>query len=152
MMLRNFFGFIISIIFAVIYEHVGRLYGTIYRPSTFLIKIASICRQCFRIAGENMAWLSSYLILIDIKEIWRTVNDIGRPTIDIIISPVHFLYGYYTVAKTYADKTSMIYIGTLLIMILVCIVIHKLLLKCAQINIIYIVRRNINLCIGSDFF
>ena len=99
-----------------------------------------------------MAWLSSYLILIDMKEIYRTIYDIGYPTIDILISPVYFLYGYSAAAKTYIDKTWMIYTGTLLIIICASVIIHKLLLKFVQINIVTVIQQLTRRCIDYDFF
>ncbi|AYV85065.1 MAG: putative ORFan [Satyrvirus sp.] len=110
----------------LIWEHFGRRYNSRIRPSVMLTFLSEKFQKFFRIVGEYAAWISSYLTQIDLKDLFRTIGDIVNPAFGLIVSPLYFIYGYVMTAKTYLNKTWLIYAGSVILVAVFMAGYHKL--------------------------
>lgn len=107
----------------IIWEHVGRKYNHVHRPSVWL-EFFSVHAQCmFKKIGIFIAWISSFLTQIDLKDLLKTIHDLIKPTFDLVTSPLYIIVGYINEATTYIDKTWLVYIGSV---ILLCCIFYGL--------------------------
>ncbi len=115
----TFGGLLISTVIGTLtWEHIGRKRDIRYRPSVGLDFVSVKSRKLFRALGTKCAWLSSYLTQIDLKEIGVTINDVMKPTWDLVTSPFCAISGYVRTAAGYGRKQWMIYAGSALSIIL----------------------------------
>lgn len=98
----------------VLWEHCGRKYMLRYRPSVGLEFISNRSQFFFWVIGRKITWLSSYLTIINSKDIGVTIDAILRPLCGIVFSPFYIIYGYLNAAKSYQNKRWMIYAGSIL--------------------------------------
>jgi hypothetical protein len=124
----------------VIFEHVGRLYKFNHLPSTYLSIIAKVFQEKFQLLGTLVARLSSYLTWIDLKEFMQTIHDIGTPIVNIILAPTYFIYGYVKTAAAYVGKSWMIYIGSFLIILALCLLLHYISLRYFDMGLLMKIR------------
>ena len=96
-------------------EYLGRKYNVIYRPSFFINEAAISCTKFSTNLGKAFAWLGSYLTQIDLKEITETATALGKPTFDLVKSPLYTLVGYAEKATSYGNKDWMVYCGSALL-------------------------------------
>ena len=112
-------GIVISSIFAtLVWEHIGRKRNHKIRPSVGLEIVSEKSRKFFRMVGRGLAWASSYLIQIDLKDIGLTIESVFRPTWNLVTSPFCIISGYIRAAVAYKNKQWMIYIGSALAVLL----------------------------------
>lgn len=114
----------IVIITILFWEHLGRKYETTIRPSIGLQFVSKISSQFFDWVGRKIAWISSYLTQIDLKDFMDTCRAIGEPTLEILASPFHIIIGYIVAANTYTNGI-LVYVGTGIIIMLILIVCYK---------------------------
>ena len=107
------FGAVTLVVFG--WEHYGRKNLVVYRPSTALEYCAKTSQKFFRFTGEKMAWISSYLTQIDLRDLGATVVAVTKPTWDFVTSPFYMLYGYACAAANYGNKTWLVYAGSSLL-------------------------------------
>lgn len=88
------------------------------RPSIGLTKLSNKSQQLFEWCGRNLAWLSSYLTQIDLKEVTKTVFPVVKPICTMVVSPVYFIYGYFKAAAEYLGKEWLIYLGSALVVVM----------------------------------
>ena len=97
------------------WEHYGRKQPMAYRPSTLIESSAIISQNFFKRTGEILAWLSSYLTQIDLKEFGETLMAVGKPTCDLVVSPFYIFWGYVCKAANYGNKSWLVYVGSSLL-------------------------------------
>ncbi|XWV24999.1 putative ORFan [Tupanvirus deep ocean] len=96
----------------LVWEHVGRKRESDLRPSVGLSLASEKSVLFFNRVGSGLAWLSSYLTQVDLKDVGVTVRDVGKPTFDLVTSPLHTLSGYVKKAHSYQNKQWMVYVGS----------------------------------------
>lgn len=98
-----------------VWEHIGRQYQTMLRPSVALEFVSTKSQELFRFLGTQWAKLSSYLTWINLEELQVTIKDLAKPTVELIGSPLQALKGYYEKAITYQYGPWQIYLGSFLL-------------------------------------
>jgi hypothetical protein len=96
----------------IIWEHIARKYKSEIKPSVYLNFASEKSISFFKKCGELLAWVSSYLARIDLKDFGETLMAVGKPTFDLVSSPAYTVYGYVKHASTYANKQGLIYAGS----------------------------------------
>ena len=93
-------------------EHVGRINEWTYRPSILINATADYLQTGWTWIGETVAKLG--FIFDCLKDLWHgifiSLADLCQPVWRIIISPVYFVHGFYSVAMTFAWKYSIYFI------------------------------------------
>ena len=119
----------------LIAEHVGRKYQSTKRPSVALAYSADKCQKFFQWLGEQFAWASSYLTQLDLKDVGVTLYDVGKPTVDLMLSPFYSIYGYLKRAMSYQNKSWLVYVGSGLLTTLALAGWYRLSYTWPQLNI-----------------
>ncbi|XWV26246.1 hypothetical protein QJ857_gp0829 [Tupanvirus soda lake] len=104
----------------LVWEHIGRKRETDFRPSVGLTLASDKSKNFFNWVGRGLALTSSYLTQLDLKDIAITVRDVGKPSVDLVVSPFHTLYGYVNKAQSYHKKEWMVYFGSGLAVLFMC--------------------------------
>jgi hypothetical protein len=104
-------GMVCSLVGIFFWEHLGRLYKY-ERPSIYLLILVDKSITFFRNVGRMFAWLSSYLTWIKLEEIYITARDLIIPIVNLLLSPLQIIYGYWIATLSYMDKAWLIYIGS----------------------------------------
>jgi len=127
----------------LIYEHIGRRYDIIVRPSVGLEYVANKSIDFFKKIGILFAWVSSYLTEIDLYDMYQTLYDIVTPLIKLLFAPFYFCYGYLLEVATYENKWWMIYVGSGIIIAMLIFISYKLLCRYPESSISkYIFKKN----------
>ena len=90
----------------------------VVRPSVLLTRLSVRSQKFFDRCGRTLAWMSSYLTQIDLKELGKTLHDVGKPICTTIASPVYLIIGYAKEAQKYVSKEWMIYLGSGLVAVM----------------------------------
>ena len=114
----------IVVITILFWEHLVRKSDTTIRPSIGLQFVSKKSQEFFDWVGRTIAWISSYLTQIDLKEFVDTCWAIGKPTLEILASPFHVIVGYVVAANTYTNGI-LVYVGTGIIIIAVLFICYK---------------------------
>lgn len=104
-----------------IVELIARKKNIKWRPSYCIAVSAKNMRRFFSAVGEKIAWISSYLKLvkkifnwINLHELADTAIAIGKPTFELITSPMYTFSGYIKAAMRYGETSWMVYMGSLM--------------------------------------
>lgn len=89
-----------GVICLIAVEHYGRRNMWVWRPSYLFQSMANGSKFIWRRAGETIAKCSSFLTQIEYKEILRTVEELARPLIQLVGSPMNIVTGYFNEART----------------------------------------------------
>ena len=106
------FAFSVTVIGLFVWEHIGRLKNWSIRPSVPLQFTSDQLSNLFNWSGKQFAILSSFLTFINLDETKKTLYDLVKPILGIIVSPYYFIKGYIDKAITYDFKTWQIYLGS----------------------------------------
>lgn len=83
------------------WELVARKRSSNKKPSVALNWLATLSRSFFTGLGERVAWLSSYLTIVDLHDVWATLSDLAEPAAHLVASPFSFFCGYWKMAQEY---------------------------------------------------
>lgn len=99
-------GFCLKISSAVagaifIWEHVARTKNSNVKPSVGINALANALRTGFYAFGKGLSKISSFLTFIELRDLYKTAEDLFKPTIELVASPLESVKGYWETAKTY---------------------------------------------------
>ena len=95
----------------IITEHIAHKQQSNKLPSVALTYVAEQFQRFFQWIGELVAWVSSFLTIINLYELVKSISAILNPILDIIVSPLHTIYGYLQMANSYSNNL-LVYIGS----------------------------------------
>lgn len=95
------------------WEHYARTNKKEMKPSVAFTWCAKTSKSIFNWVGTWLAKLSSFYTWINLTEIALTAVDFFKPIWSLLWSPLQVLKGYGTIAATYANKTSLIWLGSI---------------------------------------
>lgn len=127
--MNYYFLIFLSFNASIILEHICKKGEIEYRPSFFLNKAAEQSQLIFETLGNYVAYLSSFITLIDFSEIIKKIKDfcgvylntiweLFHPLIKIFGSFLYYFKGYDDVMKQYKNY-FLIPIGSLVILIVI---------------------------------
>lgn len=82
-------------IMALTLEHYFRDTENILKPSLVLGKVAEMFEDFFEQLGKLCAWLSSFLTLIKLDELFESIRRLLEPMLRILFSAYYFCIGYF---------------------------------------------------------
>jgi len=106
-------------------EHVGQMNQFTWKPSKFLRFCDDLSIDFFTAFGKLLAQISSFLTLIEFRDLLKTLNDLVVPLVNLFVSPLYIVQGYVEQAWTYANKVGLIYVGTGILLALICLVCYR---------------------------
>lgn len=98
----------------LIWEYMGQLKQSNKRPSIPLLWISNFIKKFFEKIGSSFAFVSSFLVKLNFKLLWKSIVDLLRPFWEIIKAPIHFYNGYMQKAASYGDKKNIIFLGSII--------------------------------------
>lgn len=107
----------------LVWEHIGRKRESNIRPSIGLQFVYEKSKKFFFWVGSTIAYASSFLTKIDIKDCLVTCRAVAIPTIKLMTSSFHMIYGYITKASTYTNS-ELIYIGSAIAVSIIMIIFY----------------------------
>jgi hypothetical protein len=72
-----------------------------FKPSVGITFLANQSYRTFSQLGRGFAWLSSYLTIVELHDLYRAAEDLLRPIGDLLASPLAFINGYLEIAMGY---------------------------------------------------
>lgn len=130
-------GFV-TIIVTFLWEHIGKK-TTFPTPSSLLNALANQWEKITTYLGYMWAKISSFLTMIDIKDILDTMFRIWKAIIALIWSNYGLVKGYFDVARRYAPPWVII-LGSVILNLGLCVGIwyfHTRIYKFKFLNIIF---------------
>lgn len=126
------YGLMILKRYAIVYvtlfiiEYVARWRQSNFKPSVLIRYIASIFENVYECVGSTFAILSSFYTYIDFEwlkrifnDIIETVNDLVKPMLNFILSPLWIFIGYVKTMDTYKRKYLIIFGSITLALVLI---------------------------------
>lgn len=95
-----------------VWEHIARKQNLNVKPSVGLNLIYKKSKSMFTNLGKLFAKISSFYTIIDLKDLGKTLEDVGKPILKTIVSPYHFVRGYVDQANEYSYP-FLVTVGTL---------------------------------------
>ena len=111
--LTTYVGVVFLILFS--WEHFFRLYKFPYRPTVGINKITKQLQTVFEFFGSCIARISSFLMLIDLREIGETFCDLFGSSFNLLTSGIYVLKGYFERSRHYIGNKNLIYLGSFLL-------------------------------------
>lgn len=102
----------------LVWEHIGRIYCSLYRPSLVLKWISSSMIYIFTKLGSMVASISSFYNYFHISDLIATIYDLIHPFFKMIISPCYFFSGYISTAIL-SRHPLLVYMGSITIVIMI---------------------------------
>lgn len=84
-----------------IWELVARKKSSRKKPSVAIAWTATKSKNLFTTIGRGFGWVSSYLTIVDLQDLCGTLDDLFRPTCNLMLSPLSFFKGYWETANKY---------------------------------------------------
>lgn len=91
----------VSCVSIITWELVALRHASHMKPSVGVTMVANQAHRVFSHLGRGFAWMSSYLTIVDLQDLYRAVDDLTRPTLNLLTSPLAFVEGYWEIAKQY---------------------------------------------------
>lgn len=107
-----------AIVALIIVEHIAHTQQSNVKPSVALNCVATQFQRFFQWIGEVVALFSSFLTIINLRDLGVSIDAICTPILCIIFSPFYTIYGYLTMANSYSNNW-LVYIGSGLLVIAV---------------------------------
>lgn len=102
----------------VVVEHTLKVNQITYKPSVFFQYCADKFSDFFWSIGKIWADISSFLTLLDLKDLLKTLDDLVTPLWKFFLSPLYIFKGYAEEAMTYVNKVGLVYIGSFALVVL----------------------------------
>jgi hypothetical protein len=83
------------------WELVALKHPSQFKPSVGITFLANQSYRAFSWLGRSFAWLSSYLTIVELQDLYRAAEDLLRPICNLFASPLAFVKGYLEFATTY---------------------------------------------------
>jgi hypothetical protein len=103
-----------TVLTTFIWELIARKKSSQKKPSVAIAWCATQSKYGWSRLGRGFGWLSSYLTIVDLHDVWGTVEDLVRPTWNLIVSPFAFFSGYWQTAQKY-KYPILVCLGSLLL-------------------------------------
>ena len=84
------------------------------KPSTLITNLVVRSRTIFEWLGNRLAWVSSFLDWLDLKDMIKAFKNLCEPMIDLCITPLYTVKGYIDQLNIY-DHPYMVFVGTLIL-------------------------------------
>lgn len=98
-----------------VWEHCFRLYNNPFRPVVGINKVTDLLKTCFNFVGTWIAKISSFLILVDLKEVRKTFYDMFGACTHLLFSWMYILQGYLEWSRQYLGQRNLVYLGSFLL-------------------------------------
>lgn len=109
----------------VLWQHIARTTNKIIKPSVMISMVGSNIYNLFRIIGNKFAFVSSFLEYLKFKDIGISIYEVISPSVDLIFSPFRGFFDGYLKYITQMSSKNMIIIGSILLILLPCLLIYR---------------------------
>jgi hypothetical protein len=103
-----------TVLTTCIWELIARKKSSRKKPSVAIAWFATQSKHLWSQIGRGFGWLSSYLTIVDLHDVWGTVEDLVRPSWNLLVSPFAFFSGYWETAQKY-KYPILVCLGSLLL-------------------------------------
>ncbi len=111
----------------VLWEHFGEILKIEWKPTFFIdLSRTHIIEPLWRLFGEWLAYLSGFVELLKLKELFTTVEKLGQSLWNVLVSAKIFVESYTSIVTEYEWTMGSTIVGSALIFILISSIIYLL--------------------------